>query len=56
MARNPLAFKPPTYRIHECEGQIEARLLAHNLLATKAGCFTCWYKMRRLRIRLPRLA
>jgi len=38
-----LAFNHPTYRIHECWGQIDARLLAWNLPVTNAPSFNCQY-------------
>ena len=44
-ALNLLAFKPPTYRIHKREGQVEARLLASNLLAIEGPGNNCRYEM-----------
>jgi hypothetical protein len=45
LAWNLLAIKPLTYRIHEYEGRIEARLLASNLLAINGPSNNCLYEM-----------
>jgi len=40
-----MAIKPPTYRIYKCEGRVEARLLASNLLAIRGPSNNRRYEM-----------